>query len=80
LGSSDDPTDFADLKTSAEKLGSNTSTEKPSSVSAEFDLLSDLDVLGAAGGIPKHAYTHPARQEAEREEHEDREHSATANR
>jgi hypothetical protein len=55
-------------------------TEKPSSVSAEFDLLSDLDVLGAAGGIPKHAYTHPARQEAEREEHEEREHSATANR
>jgi len=40
--------------------------------------LSDLDVLGAAGGVPKHAYTHPARQEAEREEQEEREQSAAA--
>ncbi len=40
--------------------------------------MSDLDVLGAAGGVPKHAYTHPARQEAEREEQEEREQSAAA--
>jgi hypothetical protein len=55
-------------------------TAKPAA--AEFDLLSDLEVLGAAGGVPKHAYTHPARQEAERVEHEDRERelSATATR
>ena len=44
----------------------------------EVDLLSDLDVLGAAGGVPKHAYTHPARQEAEREEQEEREQIASS--
>lgn len=45
--------------------------------SPEVDLLSDLNILGAAGGVPKHSYTHPARVEAEKEEHEEREQASS---
>ena len=71
LSGLDDSLVFTTTTTTTTDSGSN---QKP----GEVDLLSDLDVLGAAGGVPKHAYTHPARQEAEREEQEEREQSAAA--
>jgi hypothetical protein len=59
-------------------MASEESKAAATNPSPDFDLLSDLDILGAAGGVPKHAYTHPARQEAERVEHEDRERELSA--